>query len=112
MFPTKFELVSLFYAAKAAGVTGTDQQVLTDVKTKWRAAAKVLKQASDKREYEMTPAEITADDLQAANDKGANDTALINTLEAELAAETAEGGHNRPNVIAEIQDTLAALRAA
>lgn len=109
--PTQYELVSLFYQAQAVSVAKgdgkTDTQILNDVKARWQQSANKLRQVTDEREYEMTSAEITQNDL----DIDANGVTSLQELkpiwEAELAAELA--GFNRPEVIAELEANIASV---
>lgn len=103
--PTQFELVSLYYQAIAAGVSPAG--ALDDVKSKWQIAAKKLREVSNDKEFEMTSAEIlAADDAQVIED-AARLAELKIIWQSELDAETAEGGLNRPEVIAELNANLA-----
>lgn len=109
--PTQYELTQLFYLAKIADSALSDAQALAQVKSNWRKSAKQLRDTPDDRDFEMTTTEKNAADAQAATDKGIADTALLTTLQKELANETAPGGQNRPEVVASIQETIATLKA-
>lgn len=101
--PTQYELVSLYYQAIAAGVPAGS--ALADVKSKWQIAAKKLREVSESRDYEMTAAEIEADNIKLAEDGVTSLAALKIVWTQELAEEIA--GHNRPEVIQELNDNLA-----